>query len=144
MGRQIRNILRTAAPADRLGTPGVLLGAVLADLAAVVVFVSIGRNSHDEALSVAGVLGTGWPFAAGVIGGYLGLARSGRPVLSRPGGVVIAVTTVVIGLVLRHTVAGEGTPFSFVVVTVLVLSALMLGWRAGTLWALRRGQARPV
>jgi hypothetical protein len=38
-------------------------------------------------------------------------------------------TTTVVGMVLR-VVGGQGTAVSFVVVTVVVLGAFLLGWRA--------------
>ncbi|HST84841.1 MAG TPA: DUF3054 domain-containing protein [Kineosporiaceae bacterium] len=144
MGREIGNIIQNPALASPTRPIGVIIGGVLADLAAVLVFVTIGRLSHEEGLSVSGLLRTGWPFAIGVIGGYIGIALTRWPLLSLRGGAVIVGKTAVIGLVLRYGIAHDGAPFSFVVVTVLVLSALMLGWRAATLGALRRAAARRV
>lgn len=130
MGREIRNITHTIAPADPSRASTVVIGAVLADLVAVIVYVSVGRSSHDDPLSASGLIETGWPFVVGIIGGYIGIVLSRWPLLSLRGGAMIAAMTVIIGVVLRSGVAGDGAPFSFVVVTVLVLSALMLGWRA--------------
>ena len=120
----------------------VIIGSVLADLAAVAVFVVVGRLSHDESLSASGLVRTGWPFVVGVVGGYIGIVLTRWPALSLRGGTVIAVKTLVIGLVLRYGVANDGTPFSFVVVTILVLTTLMLGWRLVTLAVLRRSESR--
>jgi hypothetical protein len=122
----------------------VIISGVLADLVAVLVFVTVGRHSHGEPLSMSGLLETGWPFAIGVVGGYIGIALTRWPLLSLRGGAVIVGKTAVIGLVLRYGIAHDGAPFSFVVVTVLVLSALMLGWRALALAVLRRAEARPA
>ncbi len=138
MGQQIRNIATTVAPADSSRASTVIVGGVLADLIAVIVFVVIGRNSHDDPLSVSGVLATGWPFMVGIIGGYIGIALTGWRLLGLRGGAVLVVNTVIIGMLLRSGVAGEGTPFSFVVVTTVVLTVLMLGWRAVALRVLRR------
>jgi hypothetical protein len=120
----------------------VIIGSVLADLAAVAVFVVVGRLSHDESLSASGLLRTGWPFVVGVVGGYIGIALTRWPALSLRGGTVIAVKTLVIGLVLRYGVANDGTPFPFVVVTIVVLTTLMLGWRLVALAVLRRSESR--
>jgi len=128
----------------------VIIGSVLADVAAVAIFVVVGRLSHDETLTASGLVRTGWPFVIGVVGGYIGIVLTRWPALSLRGGTVIAVKTFVIGLVLRYGVANDGTPFAFVVVTIVVLTALMLGWRLATLAVLRRsesrlaGQARPA
>jgi hypothetical protein len=51
------------------------------------------------------------------------------PVASLRGGAVIVTKCLIIGLVLRYGVQREGTAFSFIVVTVLVLTGLMIGWR---------------
>ena len=143
MGRDMRNITQTAAPESSICTR-VIIGSVLADLLAVAVFVTVGRLSHDESLSASGLLRTGWPFVVGIVGGYIGIALTRWPVLSLRGGTVIAVKTFVIGLVLRYGVARDGTPFSFIVVTMVILTVLILGWRLLTLAALRRRPATEV
>jgi hypothetical protein len=136
----MRNITQTEPPAVAAWSSMVILGSVLADLVAVTIFVTVGRLSHDESFTAAGLFRTGWPFLVGLVGGYIGIALTRWPVLSLRGGGVIAVKTFVIGLVLRYGVAGDGAPFSFVVVTMLVLTALILGWRLVTLGVLRRAQ----
>lgn len=92
-------------------------------------FVLIGRRSHTEALAFLGVLGTAGPFLAGLVAGWL-LARGWRsPRDIRYSGLVIWVTTVAVGMLLR-AVTGEGVPLGFVIVTAVVLGILLLGWRA--------------
>jgi hypothetical protein len=120
----------------------VIAASSAADLAAVAIYVLVGRLSHDESVSAAGLLSTGWPFLIGIVGGYIGIALTRWPTLSLRGGAVITVKTFVIGLVLRYGVAEDATPFSFVVVTIVVLAVLMLGWRIVTLAVLRREQSR--
>ena len=44
--------------------------ALLADLVSVVVFCTIGRRSHAEGLTVAGIAETAWPFLAGTEPAY--------------------------------------------------------------------------
>jgi hypothetical protein len=109
-------------------TPAGFAATVGIDLLAVIVFVLIGRASHGE--GVLGILVTLWPFAVGLLVGHL-LAlvlgqRETRAV--RWAGVIVWVSTVVVGMVLR-AVSGQGVQLSFVIVTVLVLAVLLLGWR---------------
>jgi len=109
-------------------TPAGFAVAVGADLLAVVVFVIIGRASHGE--GILGLLVTLWPFAVGLLVGHvLALVLGQRETRSnRWAGVVVWVSTVVVGMVLR-ALSGQGVQLSFVIVTVLVLGALLLGWR---------------
>lgn len=109
-------------------TPAGFAATVGIDLLAVVVFVLIGRASHGE--GVLGLLVTLWPFAVGLLVGHvLALVLGQRETRSvRWAGVVVWVSTVVVGMMLR-AVSGQGVQLSFVIVTVLVLAALLLGWR---------------
>ena len=109
-------------------TPAGFAATVGIDLLAVIVFVLIGRASHGEGL--LGLLVTLWPFAVGLLVGHvLALVLGQRETRSvRWAGVVVWVSTVVVGMVLR-AVSGQGVQLSFVIVTVLVLAALLLGWR---------------
>ncbi|STZ22148.1 transmembrane protein [Mycolicibacterium phlei] len=45
--------------------------ALATDLVLVVVFATIGRRSHAEGLTVAGIAGTAWPFLVGALVGWL-------------------------------------------------------------------------
>jgi hypothetical protein len=117
-------------------TPAGFAATVGIDLLAVIVFVLIGRASHGE--GVLGILVTLWPFAVGLLVGHL-LAlvlgqRETRAV--RWAGVIVWVSTVVVGMVLR-AVSGQGVQLSFVIVTVIVLAVLLLGWRL-VAWLLAR------
>ncbi|AZH81804.1 DUF3054 domain-containing protein [Plantibacter sp. PA-3-X8] len=109
-------------------TPAGFAATVGIDLLAVIVFVLIGRASHGE--GILGLLVTLWPFAVGLLVGHvLALVLGQRETRSvRWAGVVVWVSTVVVGMVLR-AVSGQGVQLSFVIVTVLVLAALLLGWR---------------
>ena len=109
-------------------TPAGFAATVGIDLLAVIVFVVIGRASHGE--GILGLLLTLWPFAVGLLVGHvLALVLGQRETRSvRWAGVVVWVSTVVVGMVLR-AVSGQGVQLSFVIVTVLVLAALLLGWR---------------
>lgn len=114
--------------------------ALVADLALVVVFCTIGRRSHDEGLSVAGVAETAWPFLTGTTVGWL-LARGWRrPLALTPTGLVVWVCTVAVGMLLRKA-ASQGVAVSFIVVASLVTAVFLLGWRgAVALWRRRSDQ----
>jgi hypothetical protein len=104
------------------------VGAVAADAVAVLVFVAVGRRSHDESSVIAGLLGTAWPFLAGLAVGWLVARGWRRPTAAVAAGLPVWLVTVAVGMVLRAA-TGAGTPPSFVVVASLVLGALLVGWR---------------
>ncbi len=108
---------------------GAALGAFAADVVCVVVFCAIGRRTHTEGLTVAGVAETAWPFLTGTTLGWLLSRGWRRPSVLAPTGVVVWICTVAIGMVLRR-VTSEGTATSFVVVASLTTALLLLGWRA--------------
>ncbi|MGA3216752.1 MAG: DUF3054 domain-containing protein [Acidimicrobiales bacterium] len=100
----------------------------IADLAAVVCFVGIGRSVHDHGLSLGGVASTAWPFVVGLACGWLALAVWRRTGPSFLGGLMVWISTVAFGMVLR-VVAGQGIALAFVFVALGFLGAAMLGWR---------------
>lgn len=116
----------------------------LADGGAVVIFVLLGRNAHDEGSAVVGTLATAWPFLAGAGVGWLAVvvARARGAVLPGTGtaaGIVVLAGTVVAGMVLRRSLAGGGTPPSFLAVATCFLALFLLGWRfAARWWTARR------
>jgi hypothetical protein len=102
--------------------------ALLADIVCVIVFCTIGRRSHAEGLTVAGIARTAWPFLAGAAVGWLLIGGWRRPFTVIPTGVTVWVCTVVVGMLLRKaTSAGVST--SFVVVASVSTAVLLLGWR---------------
>jgi hypothetical protein len=103
--------------------------AVLIDLVCVIVFCTIGRRSHAEGLTVAGVAETAWPFLTGTAVGWLAIRAWRNPTTVAPTGLVVWLSTVVIGMLLRKATSA-GTAISFVVVASLVTAILLLGWRA--------------
>jgi hypothetical protein len=102
--------------------------ALAADIVCVIVFCTIGRRSHAEGLTVAGIAETAWPFLSGTAVGWL-LARGWRnPTAVAPTGLIVWVCTVVVGMLLRKlTSAGVAT--SFIVVASITTAVLLLGWR---------------
>jgi hypothetical protein len=98
------------------------------DLVLVLVFVLIGRASHDEAFSLGGTLETLWPFLVGLAIGYL-VSRAWRhPFAIVWTGIAIWATTVIGGMLLRW-VSGQGVAPSFVIVATIVLGVFLIGWR---------------
>jgi hypothetical protein len=105
------------------------LRAALLDLASVVVFVAIGRRSHDEDGNVVvGALKVAAPFLIALVVAWAALQAWRRPDALRTG-VPVWVVTVALGMVLRHWVFDRGTATSFIVVASIALGVLMLGWR---------------
>src|ERR1700752_3980799 len=103
------------------------LTALFADVVCVIVFCTIGRRSHAEGLTVAGIAQTAWPFLAGTGVGWLLIGGWRRPFTVVPTGVVVWVCTVAVGMVLRK-VTSAGVSASFVVVASLSTAVLLLGW----------------
>jgi hypothetical protein len=109
------------------GSRGTIRAAVL-DVAAVLVFVIIGRANHGHGETVSGVASTAWPFLAGLAVGWLAALAWRRPAALVPSGLAAWLGTVVVGMVLR-VVAGQGTAFSFIIVALCFLALFLLGWR---------------
>jgi hypothetical protein len=101
--------------------------ALIADLVALLVFVLLGRRSHDEGSALAGTVATAWPFVAGAAAGELAAAR--LPARSLSAGAVVAAGAVAVGMPLRR-LAGGGTPLPFVLVATTFLLLFLVGWRA--------------
>lgn len=99
------------------------------DVLAVLVFCALGRRSHDEGLDAAGVATTAWPFLIGTILGWLLSRGWRRPTAVAPTGLVVWVSTVVVGMLLRRATSA-GVAASFIAVASVVTALLLLGWRA--------------
>jgi hypothetical protein len=110
---------------DRL-SPWTAFGA---DLLVLVVFVLVGRRSHDEGSGVEGFLRVLWPFAVGLV---IATVASGtwRAPLEWRRAIVTWLLTVALGMALRIAVQGRDFKPTFVIVTTVFVGAGMLGWRA--------------
>ena len=113
------------------------LASLLADVVGVVVFCAVGRRSHAEGLTIAGVATTAWPFLTGTVIGWLASRGWQRPTAVAPTGLIVWLCTVVVGMLLRK-LSSAGVPASFVVVAATVTALVLLGWRAALGLALRR------
>jgi hypothetical protein len=108
---------------------GTWLTALAIDTALVVVFAMSGRASHTEALDVAGVWLTAWPFLAGLALSWLA-TRAWRSSLGPVWpGTGLWIGTVVIGMVFRLA-TGAGAAIAFVIVATLTLGIFLIGWRS--------------
>ncbi|GAB3450790.1 hypothetical protein GCM10027517_38910 [Phycicoccus ginsengisoli] len=103
-------------------------GAFAADAAFVLIFATIGRASHREGLTLAGVLLVAWPFLLALVAGWALAVRVRAWPVRVPGSEVVWLVTVVLGLVLR-VLTGGGFAWSFGLVTLLVLGLFLVGWR---------------
>lgn len=119
-----------------MNSPRAIVGAAAADVACVLVFCALGRRSHAEGVTLAGVADTAWPFLTGTAAGWL-VARAWRNPGSWRTGLLIWLGTVAIGMALRK-LTGAGTAVSFLVVASLVTATLLLGWRAVAAGLVRR------
>ena len=111
--------------------------ALAADLLAVLVFVLVGRRSHDEGSALAATVATAWPFVTGTAVGELVVILVRRPPESLAAGGIVTAGAVAVGMGLRR-LAGGGTPVTFVVVATTFLALLMIGWRLGARLLARR------
>jgi peptidoglycan/LPS O-acetylase OafA/YrhL len=105
-----------------------LLGAAVADTVLILVFAAIGRDAHQRGDIITGVFLTAWPFLAGAaLAWLLGTVRR-RP-LSLPAGVLVWLSTVAGGMILR-ALTGQTVVGAFVIVALLSLGLLLVGYRA--------------
>ena len=107
------------------------------DVVCVLAFCAVGRRSHDEGINVAGVASTAWPFLSGTALGWVLSQAWRRPSAMYPTGVVVWLSTVVVGMLLRK-VTSAGVAGSFIVVAATVTALLLLGWRAIAQFGRRR------
>jgi DUF3054 family protein len=106
-----------------------LLVAVAADVAAVLLFVVLGRGSHDEGNGLASVLGVAAPFLIGLTAGWLASTTARRRPFAIATGAQVWLATVVVGVLLRWFAWDRGTALSFIVVAALFLGFFVVGWR---------------
>jgi hypothetical protein len=103
--------------------------AVAADAACLVVFVAVGRTSHDLHGGVGWFVAVLWPFALG----WFAVAFATRLYTARTHRWWRAAATVVLGvtvaLVLRASLTTRATPLVFGVVALSFLALATLGWR---------------
>ena len=98
------------------------------DVACVLIFVIIGRANHVKGESLGGIASTSWPFLVGLGVGWLASRAWHRPLAIVPAGLVVWLSTVAIGMILR-VVSDQGTAAGFIAVALVFLALFLLGWR---------------
>ena len=115
--------------------------AAAADLAVLVVFVAIGRRTHDTGGAAVGFLRVLWPFLVGLVAGWLVTGLAAAPLAWRR--VVPAwLVTVGVGVALRIVVQDHEFKLAFALVALVFLGAGMLGWRGAVIGVRALGERR--
>lgn len=100
------------------------------DVGSVFVFVIAGRSNHNQSEAALSVLHTAGPFLIALGAAWL-VARAWRDPVGLRTGLTVAGVTVVGGVILRRVVFSDGVAPSFILVTTLFLTVIMVGWRVG-------------
>lgn len=113
--------------------------AFLLDVTSVLIFVALGRRTHDAGSGVIGYLEVAAPFVLALVVVWLVVLLWKREPRSFAVGAIVAAVTWLLGLLLRAMVLDGGTATAFVIVAGLFLFATMLGWRTLSLvWGRRK------
>ncbi|MBO0825012.1 MAG: DUF3054 domain-containing protein [Actinobacteria bacterium] len=105
-----------------------VLVAFGADACCVLVFVAIGRLTHHDGDTAAGIWHTAWPFLTGLAIGLV-LARLRHwPATGWLTGLAAWLGAAGAGMAIR-VAAGQGTAPAFIVVAFAFLALFLLGWR---------------
>lgn len=108
------------------------------DAVLIVVFSTFGRGAHSEGLGAAQVWGTAWPFLVGLVVGWLILLVARRAPGTVGSGVVVWISSLVVGMVIRGIGDGRVPHWSFIIVAAVVTAVFLIGWRAIRAAVLRR------
>jgi DUF3054 family protein len=103
-------------------------GSLVLDVCSVLAFVIIGRHTHHDGDSLAGLWHTAWPFLAGLAIGLAASRAWRRPLALVPAGLGAWLGAAAAGMVIR-VLAGQGTAAAFIVVALGFLAVFVLGWR---------------
>jgi hypothetical protein len=103
------------------------------DILALAAFIAVGRRSHNEENTLAGIAATAAPFLIALAAAWL-IARAWQSPLSWPTGLLVWVLTAAGGMLLRRFVFGDSTATSFIIAGTVFLGVFLVGWRALALW----------
>ena len=98
------------------------------DLTSVLVFVGMGRATHDSGTSLSNYVEVAAPFVIGLAVGWIATRAWNEP-LSIQTGIGVLTSTVIVGMLLRKFVWDGGIQLSFVLVATAFLTLFLLGWR---------------
>ena len=116
-----------------------IVTAAALDVASLLLFVVIGRRNHEEGESVAGIVETAAPFLIGLAAAWL-IVRAWRWPTAVLTGLAVWPITVLVGMLCRSLIFGDGTAASFVIVATVFIGVCLVGWRAAAGAILRRRQ----
>jgi hypothetical protein len=102
---------------------------VALDVLGVIVFVVIGRDSHDEGSAFSTTFVIAAPFLIALAVAWL-TPRVRHAAASARAGWIVAATTVALGLALRRIFFNRGIAIGFIIVTTIVLGGYLVAWRA--------------
>jgi hypothetical protein len=102
--------------------------AAAADIAAIVIFVVIGRRNHDEGEAVDGIATVAAPFLIALVVGWIAAQAWKRP-LQVDAAFIIWPVTVAVGMALRNFVFDRGTALPFIIVATIFTGVFLIGWR---------------
>lgn len=113
---------------------------LLLDVAWIVLFALLGRESHEGDTAALAVLGVAWPFLAGYAASALIVGLRGRPrAIGR--GTAVWLGTVAGGMAIRTVLEGRLPETAFIVVALLFTGAGLVGWRVVAALVRRRRSA---
>ncbi|MBM3731058.1 MAG: DUF3054 domain-containing protein [Actinobacteria bacterium] len=98
------------------------------DVALVVLFVFIGTRNHNTDQDAAGIASTVAPFLIGLIVGWIGTRAWKKPTAVATG-LAVWISTVTVGMLLRHFAWDRGTAGAFIVVATIFNAFTLVGWR---------------
>ncbi|MDO4412002.1 DUF3054 domain-containing protein [Cutibacterium sp.] len=113
---------------DDLASP-LVRRTLVADIVCVILFATIGRASHGEALSPGGLLRTGTPFVFGLAVGWVIVVTARFPAQRWVAGLVVWASTLIVGMGIRYF-TDQGIAVPFIIVAASFLALTLIGWRA--------------
>lgn len=109
--------------------PRRIAACLAADAVFVVLFVALGRSSHDEGgNAVTGTLSVAAPFLIALVVGWAA-TRAWRSPQAPTTGIGIWLVVLVAGMLLRRFVFDRGTALPFVIVAACFTLLFLVGWR---------------
>jgi Protein of unknown function (DUF3054) len=113
------------------------------DVVAVLVFVAIGRDTHDGGIDIGGLLSAAAPFLIALALGWLIAQAWVRP-SAWTTGVMVWFVTLGFGMGLRRVVFDRGTATAFVIVATVFLGFTLMGWRLAIRKVMYRRPGQPT